>query len=81
MLCGWWSVRFPTHRKVRDGWGTRLVVVRWEDAKSKGRNNSNRRSPSGMTTRKAKETATETATADSSATQLNDKKSECGIAK
>src|SRR5260370_12091466 len=28
------SARFPTHRRVRDGWGTPLVVVCWKTAET-----------------------------------------------
>jgi hypothetical protein len=30
-LCGWSGSGIPTHRKERDGWGTRAVVGPFED--------------------------------------------------
>lgn len=43
---GWASVCFPTHRKKRDGWGTRAVVLGWRRGNNNrdGNSNSNRRS-------------------------------------
>jgi hypothetical protein len=46
----------PTHRKLRDGWGTRAAVER-EDGPGSALIRSckdNSRSPAGMTTRKCK---------------------------
>jgi hypothetical protein len=50
------TVYIPPIAKVRDGWGTRFVVV------VRRRNKDNSRSPPGMTTRKARTKATATGT-------------------
>ena len=45
---GWWSTCDPTHRKVRDGWGTRAADPRDKKAKATAKTTAD---PYGMTTK------------------------------